>query len=124
MDVEALLRELARFDLTSADRGQLADAIAKSASVRAWLDGKDVKLGKAMAAKSAFPEKDIADASGVTMRAAATVLERGATVELAPAYASALAEGGASGARVDAVGAALRQVDAAQRAELARLAER
>ncbi len=124
MDVEALVRELAVFDPSTADRGQLADAIAKSASVRAWLDGKDVSFGQAMAAKSPYAEKDIADASGVSMRVAAAVLERGATVDVVPAFGAALSEGVASGARVDAVGSALRQVEPAQRPALARLAER
>ncbi len=123
MDVLRLVRELVAIDPATADRHQLSRAMGMSAQVRACLDGIDVELGRAMSTKSSFPEKDIADATGGSMRAAATVLERCQTIEAVPAFAAAMAEGGVSGVRVDAVGSALRQVEPAQRRALARLAE-
>src|SRR5262245_66413960 len=62
-----------------------------------------------------FAEKAVAEAGRLTPRAATKVLERGEVLEQVPPLATAMQRGAVSAAHVDAVGAALRQLEPEQR---------
>ena len=93
------------------DRSELIAAVASTARLRAWLDGRDVELAARLARVASFPEQAIADAARTSLRDAGRVLERARTVKTMPALGDALTAGAVSGAHVDVVGRALRQLE-------------
>ncbi len=60
MDVLALVGELAACDPGAADRAALESCAAISARVRAWLDGFDVEVGRALEVKTGYGAKVLA----------------------------------------------------------------
>ena len=119
MDVVALVGDLAACDPSRADRHSLEDCVAVSARVRAWLDGFDVEAGRALEAKTGYGAKVLADAANVSLASGERVIERGRTLNVLPVIATAVSAGDMSGAHVDAVTRALRQVDEEHRGALA-----
>jgi hypothetical protein len=105
------------------DRAELAGAVGAAARIRAWLDGRDVGLAAQLAQVASFPEQDIADAARTSLRDASRTLERAHTAETMPALGDALAAGAISGAHVDVVGRALRQLEPHVRHQLVGRAE-
>ena len=102
---------------------ELAAAVASTARVRAWLDGRDVELASQLAQVASFPEQAIAEAARTSLGDAARVLERARTAQAMRALGDALAAGGVSGAHVDVVGQALRQLEPSVRPRLVGRAE-
>ena len=119
MDVLALVSGLAAFDPDAADRDALVASVEASARVRAWLDGLDVELGRALEAKTGYGARVFADAANVSLHAAERVIERGDALRALPHLEVAMRDGDVSGAHVDAAAQALRQVPTALREVLA-----
>ena len=108
----------------SADRAQTAGGFDKLTRLRAWCDSREVRLGRLAARDCGYPEKVIADAARSSLRDARKVMERASTLDEVPPFEGAMEAGNVTAAHVDVVGTALRQVDAADRRELAtRLAQ-
>ncbi|HMK11592.1 MAG TPA: DUF222 domain-containing protein [Acidimicrobiales bacterium] len=118
MDVGALVGELAACDPAEADRGDLVACAAASARVRAWLDGFDVQVGRALEAKTGYGAKALADAMCLSLAGGGRVIERGQTLAALPAIEAAVVAGDVSGGHVDAATRALRHIDAEHRGEL------
>ena len=87
--------------------------------MRAWLDGFDVEVGRALEVKTGYGAKVLADAMNVSLASGERVIERGRTLSGLPTIAAAVRAGDVSGAHVDAATRALRQVDEKHRGELA-----
>ena len=119
MDIVAAAGDLAAFDPVAADRRALEDRAALSARVRAWLDGFDVEVGRALEAKTGYGAKVFADAANVSLASGERVIERGRTLTVLPAIEAAMSAGDVSAAHVDVATRALRQVDEKHRRELA-----
>jgi hypothetical protein len=119
MDVLALVGELAACDPVAADRDVLVASVEASARVRAWLDGFDVEVGRALEVKTGYGAKVFADAAIVSLNTGERVIERGRTLCALPRLEAAVKAGDVSGAHVDAATRALRQVDEKSRGELA-----
>jgi hypothetical protein len=110
MDVLALVSELAACDPATAARRDLEGCAEASARVRAWLDGFDVQVGRALEVKSGYGAKVLADAMILSLAAGTRVIERSETLQHVPAIEGALHAGDVSGAHVDVITRALRQV--------------
>ncbi len=110
MDVLALVGELAACDPATAGRDALVASVEASARVRAWLDGVDIELGRALEVKTGYGQKVFADAANVSTHTAEKVLERGRTLAVLPRVEAAVKAGDVSGAHVDAAARAMRQV--------------
>jgi len=123
MDVLALVAELAACDPAVADRDELVARATASGRIRAWLDGFDIELGRALDAKTGYGQKVLANATNISMHAAEKVLERGRTLQQLARLEAAVKAGDVSGAHVDATTRALRQVPAARRPVLAATVE-
>ena len=59
--------ELATCDPAAADRDVLVASVEASARVRAWLDGFDVEVGRALEVKTGYGAKVFADAANVSL---------------------------------------------------------
>ncbi len=99
---------------------ELKAAAAKVARTRRWCDGAEVTIARLIAAKSVFPEKDLADAGRTSNRVARKAARRGETLKETPKLGGALTDGAISAEHADAAGAALRDLEGEQRAELAK----
>ena len=119
MDIVAAVGDLAAFDPVAADRRALEDRAALSARVRAWLDGFDIEVGRALEAKTGYGAKVFADATNVSLASGERVIERGRTLTVLPAIEAAVRAGDVSAGHVDVATRALRQVDERHRPELA-----
>ena len=69
VDVVALVGDLAACDPATADRDELVASVEASARVRAWLDGFDVEVGRALEVKTGYGAKVFADAANVSLAA-------------------------------------------------------
>ncbi len=123
MDLLTVVGELLALDPATADRRALEECAVLSARVRAWLDGFDVEVGRALEVKTGYGAKVFADAANVSLSAGERVIERGRTLRVLPAIAAAVRAGDVSGGHVDAVTRALRQVDEKHRGELAAIVD-
>ena len=121
-EVHELIESIAAVEPDCRDRAELATAITAVARVRAWLDGRDTHLASQLAQVASFPEQAIAAALS-SLRDAGRVLERARTTETMPALGDALTAGAVSGAHVDIVSRALRQLEPRLRPRLAGRAE-
>ena len=113
-----LVETVAAVDPSCRDRDQLGAAVAAGARLRAWLDGRDVQLAAQLAQVASFPEQAIAQAARSSLRDAGRLLDRARTTQAMPPLGDALAAGTVSGAHVDVVGRALRQLEPHQRPRL------
>ncbi|HET9602542.1 MAG TPA: DUF222 domain-containing protein [Acidimicrobiales bacterium] len=122
--VWGLVETVAAVDPSCRDRDQLRAAVAAGARLRAWLDGRDVQLAAQLAQVASFPEQAIAQAARSSLRDAGRILDRVRTAEAMPPLGDALAAGTVSGAHVDVIGRALRQLEPHQRPMLTARADR
>ena len=99
-------------------------ASRRAHGLRAWLDGIDVDVGRALEAKTGYGAKTFADAANVSLAAGQRVIERGETLRALPALEAAMRAGDVSAAHVDAATRALRQVPRSARGELAAIIDR
>ena len=103
-------------------RAQALSVLRAGHRLRAWIDYRQSVATRLLAAdRSSFPEKDVADATGESLRSAGRVTERAATGVAFPIVEKSLAEGEISGGHIDALTAGLRGLDHAQQAQLLRL---
>ncbi|MCU1360845.1 MAG: hypothetical protein JWN99_2134 [Ilumatobacteraceae bacterium] len=124
-----LVWDLRSADPTTCTRAESIDALQDVAGLRRYLDGAEVAhtanlLRLAQADPSTFPEHDIATATRSSLRSGERAAARASTAGAVPELGAALAEGEVSGAHVDAVTAALRDLTPAQRRLLAGHGER
>ena len=108
-------REVVGVDDDCRDREVLVAAIATAARLRAWLDGRNVRMAARLAEVTTRPEQIVAQAARTSVRDADRVVERSRTVSAIPALGEALDNGTVSGGHVDAVGRVLRQLEPAHR---------
>ena len=121
MDVLALVSGLTACDPPTAARRDLEGCAEASARVRAWLDGFDVRdrpgpRGEVRLRGQGARRRDEPLAR---RRHGSRVIERGETLRQVPAIEGAVHAGDVSGAHVDVITRALRQVPKARRGELA-----
>ena len=81
MDVVTAVGELAACDPAAADRDVLVASVEASARVRAWLDGFDVEVGRALEDRTGYGAKVFADAANVSLHTGERVIERGKHLE-------------------------------------------
>jgi Domain of unknown function (DUF222) len=117
-EVHELVIAIAGVDAACRDRSVLVAAVAASARLRAWLDGRDVVLAAQMEQVASYPEKALADASRTSLRDAERTVRRAHTVRSLPPLGEALAVGAVAGAHVDIAARALRQLEPHERGEL------
>ena len=98
----------------------LKAAAAKVAQAARWCDGAEVKLARLIAAKSVFPDKDMADAGRRSNRSARKASRRAETMTETPVLGNALDDGKIGAEHADAAGAALRELEGEQRKQLAK----
>jgi Domain of unknown function (DUF222) len=122
-DVHELVDTVAGLDPACRDRGALSVAVAASARLRAWLDGRDVALAAQVEQVASYPEKVLADASRTSLRDAERTVQRAVTSRVLPQLGEALSDGAVSGAHVDVAGRALGQLEPHQRDGLIEQAE-
>ncbi len=113
-----LVGRVAAVDAGCADRLVLQAAAGELRQLRSWLDGREVSIARSLAVVSSFPEKSLADASRSSLRQAEQVLHRAETTEQAPEFGTSLEAGRVSGAHVDVLARALRQLEPAARQRL------
>ena len=117
-DVQRLVGRVAAVDASCADWGVLQGASDDLRRLKAWVEGREVVVARAVAALSSFPEKSLAEAGRTSLRRAEAVLGRAETTEVVPALGVSLGAGQVSGEHVDVVTRALRQVAPVVRARL------
>ena len=116
--VVELVERVAAVDPRHADRSVLTSALTDIASMRAWLDGREVAVVGALALVASFPARCVAEAERVSMRHGERVVERAALAASLPAFGEAMDDGRVSGAHVDAMGHALRALEQREREQL------
>jgi hypothetical protein len=114
-EVHELIETVGGVDPSCRDRSVLAGAVAASARLRAWLDGRDVALAARVAEVASYPEKILADASRTSLREAERTVQRSRTTRLLPQLGQALADAAVSGAHVDVAGRAMGRLEPGQR---------
>ncbi len=117
-EVHELVGRVAAVDASCADWGLLQAAVEDLRRLKAWVDGREVVVARAVAAVSSWPEKSLAEAGRTSLRQAEVVLGRAETTAQIPGLGSSLEAGRVSGEHVDVVTRALRQVEPAVRARL------
>jgi hypothetical protein len=122
-EVHELVEVVGGLDPACRDRGVLAQVVAASARLRAWLDGCDVALAAQVEQMSSYPEKVLADASRASLKDAERTVRRAQTTRALPQLGEALADGVVSGASVDVAARALGQLEPCQRDALIERAE-
>ena len=83
-EVHELVEVVGRIDPGCRDRSALSGAVAASARLRAWLDGRDVALAAQVEQTVSYPEKVLADASRTSVRDAERTVQRIHTTQGAP----------------------------------------
>jgi hypothetical protein len=111
-------------EVASADRASLLGALNESRRVRARLDRFDIAVAARLAELSSetqvmFPERDVADATRVSLTEASRHFERAKTIEAVPELGQVLDAGQASAGHVDVVTRAMHDLNAVDRQRLA-----
>jgi hypothetical protein len=114
-EVHELVETVGGVDPGCRDRAELSAAVAASARLRAWLDGRDVAIAAQVEQVASYPEKVLADASRTSLRDAERTVQRNRTTRLLPQLGAALADGFVSGIHVDVAGRALGHLEPGQR---------
>ena len=117
-EVHELVGRVAAVDASCADWGLLQAAVEDLRRLKAWVDGREVVVARAVAAVSSWPEKSLAEAGRTSLRHSEQILGRAETAVQIPGLGSSLEAGRVSGEHVDVVTRALRQVEPAVRARL------
>ncbi|MGD9705265.1 MAG: hypothetical protein AB7Q42_00010 [Acidimicrobiia bacterium] len=123
LDLGVTVDVLAACDAAIADRVGVERVLVAISQLRCWLDGIEVadvaRLEQlAVSCPAMFPEQVTASVTRRSLRDATRVQERAATVTAVPAFAEGLTAGTVSGAHVDVLAAALRELSAGQRERL------
>ena len=118
VEVHELVGRVAAVDASCADWGLLQAAVEDLRRLKAWVDGREVVVARAVAAVSSWPEKSLAEAGRTSLRHSEQILGRAETAVQIPGLGSSLEAGRVSGEHVDVVTRALRQVEPAVRARL------
>ena len=117
-EVHELVGRVAAVDASYTDWGLLQAAVEDMRQLKAWVDGREVVVARAVAAVSSWPEKSLAEAGRTSLRHSEQILGRAETAEQIPGLGSSLEAGRVPGEHVDVVTRALRQVEPAVRARL------
>ena len=117
-EVHELVGRVAAVDASCADWGLLQAAVEDLRRLKAWVEGREVVVARAVAAVSSWPEKSLAEAGRTSLRHSEQILGRAETAAQIPGLGSSLEAGRVSGEHVDVVTRALRQVEPAVRARL------
>jgi hypothetical protein len=123
-----LVESIAAVEWDAAGQDAVASALADVRRVRGWLDSVEVCAARrlaelAVACPSMFPEQVAAEAGRVSLSEASKGFDRAGTVAAMPEMGEVLAEGRVSGAHVDVVTRALRQLPPDRRDRLAERGE-
>ncbi len=102
----------------AAGRCDRESALGEVRRVRSWLDACEADLARGLATQVSFPEAVIAGQSTGSIGQASAVMDRAATLESVPAFASALDAGAITAGHVDVITRAGKGMDPAQRHEL------
>jgi len=122
--IVATVQSVLRVDWTTADQAVATAAMADVRRLRGWLDSVEVAGSRrlaelAAAGSSMFPEQVAAGAGRMSLTEASKGFERAATTATVPQLEVALRHGDTSGAHVDVVSRAMRQLSPDQRQRLA-----
>ncbi len=120
VSVNELVAAILAVDWSTADQQAVARASRDVRRVRGWLDSIDVAAARRLTelgatSPSMFPERVAADAGRVSLTEASKSFDRAQTVTTIPQLGVALQLGDASGAHVDVVTRAMRQLTPDQR---------
>ncbi|MGZ4791386.1 MAG: hypothetical protein ACXV5U_01895 [Ilumatobacteraceae bacterium] len=115
-EVHDLVGRVASVDAGCADRVVLEAAVGVLRRLKSWVEGREVVFARRIAEVSSFPEKSLADAGRSSLRHGEQVLHRAETTTQAPEFGLSLDAGRVSGAHVDVLGRALRQLQPDTRA--------
>ncbi len=100
-------------------RDQALSALGAVRRMRSWLDFRQSVATRLLVAdRSTFPERDVAEATGESLRSSARVVERSSTGESFPAFEQRLAAGEVLAGHLDVITAAVNGLDVGQRAQL------
>ena len=124
MSMVATVDLIAGVDWAVADEAGVRSALIDLRRVRAWLDSVEVAASRRLAelaavSPSMFPEQVVADSGRVSLTEASKGFERATTTAAVPELDIALRHGNTSGAHVDVVSRAMRQLSPDQRNRLA-----
>ncbi len=124
VSVVELVETIAAVDWAAADQRAVAGALTDVRRVRGWLDSIEIAAARRLtelgaASPSMFPENVAAEAGRVSLAEASKGFDRAQTTAAIPQMAAVLQQGDASGAHVDAVTRAMRQLTPDQRDRLA-----
>ncbi len=128
MSVVGLVESIAAVEWSGADQQAVAAVLEDIRKVRGWLDSIEVcaakRLGElADACPSMFPEQVAAEAGRISLAEASKGFDRAGTVAAMPELGVVLEQGQASGAHIDVVTRALRQLPAGRRERLVKRGE-
>ena len=115
MSVIGLVESIAACEFATADIQAVTSALTDARRVRGWLDSIDVAGARRLAelaetSPAMFPERVAADAGRVSLVEASRGFDRAQTTTAIPQMGAVLASGDASGAHVDVVTRAMRQL--------------
>lgn len=124
MSVIGLVESIAACEFATADIQVVTSALTDARRVRGWLDSIDVAGARRLAelaetSPAMFPERVAADAGRVSLVEASRGFDRAQTTTAIPQMGAVLASGDASGAHVDVVTRAMRQLTPDQCGQLA-----
>ena len=124
MSLVGLVQGIVAVDLPAADQAAVAAALADVRRVRGWLDSIEIAAARRLAElavvfPSMFPEQVAAEAGRITVPEASKGFDRARTADAIPEIGAVLADGQTSGAHVDVVTRALRQLTEGQGNQLA-----
>ena len=128
VSVVGLVESIAAVEWSGADQQAVAAVLEDIRKVRGWLDSIEVcaakRLGElADACPSMFPEQVAAEAGRISLAEASKGFDRAGTVAAMPELGVVLEQGQASGAHIDVVTRALRQLPAGRRERLVKRGE-
>ena len=124
VSVCGLVESIAAVDLPRADQQVIERVLTDVRRVRGWLDSIEVASARRLSelaseSPSLFPERMVADAARVSLGEASKGFDRAKTTSAIPELGVVLEQGAASGAHVDVLTRALRELNSEQRERLA-----
>lgn len=119
MDVERVVELVQRVaaGLVDASRGALATSAGELRRLRSWVEAQEVRLAAVVESAVSCPAQFLAEAGG-SLRDAAAVLARAATVRAVPGLLPALAAGCVAGEHLDVLGRRLQRLEPAVRSHV------
>src|SRR3954447_17406619 len=124
MSIVAAVQSVVGVKWSTADQASVAAALEEVRRVRGWLDSVEVAAARRLAelaalSPSMFPEQVAAGAGRISLTEASKGFERAKTTTAIPQLDAVLQGGDASGAHIDVVTRAMRQLSPDQRDRLA-----